>query len=132
MKLFKLNTPRAISRVLREGELRQFHEQRGLNGNTCWLALLQKYRDQERADVLAKAALHPPHSGQKCACGKAQEYRWSSAGHIERFGLDLEAGLPYTVFMEEFTTRGPDGKPQDLSRGDSGTIRGSHPGHERL
>ena len=87
------------------GELRQFDE-RGLKGNTFWQRSFRSIvirSEQMFWQKLRYIQLTPVRSG---LAERPEEYLWSSAAHSEKFGLDLEAGLPYTVLMEECTATG--------------------------
>jgi putative transposase len=106
MQTFKRETSPAIVRLLSPEELRQFDEQRGLNGNTFWkysFRSLVLESDEMFWQKMDYTHQNPVKAGY---VERPEDYRWSSAGLIMEGLLSPEFGLPYDRVLKSVEWNG--------------------------
>lgn len=109
MKIFKKESGEAIVKLLSEAELRQFDQQRGLNGNTFWkYSFRSVVIGSERMFWQKMNYLHrnPVEAGYADA---PEDYRWSSARLLLEGKMSRESGLAYHGVVGSLGTRARDG-----------------------
>jgi putative transposase len=100
MNVFKRESSRAIVRLLSEGELEQFEQQRGLNGNTFWQRSFRSIVVEGEQMFWQKTGYIHANPVEAEYAERPEDYRWSSAGLIVRGLLSFESGLPYDAVVE--------------------------------
>lgn len=95
MNILKRESSRAVTRVLSQDELRQFDQQRGLNGNTFWQRSFRSIVIEGEKMFWQK--VHYIHMNPVAAgyVERPEDYRWSSAALVLGSHLSDEHGLPY-------------------------------------
>lgn len=95
MQVFKKKSGESVSKLLGEAELRQFDQQRGLNGNTFWQYSFRSIVIESQEMFWQKMNyihLNPVKAGYVQG---PEDYRWSSARLVLEGKLSTEAGLAY-------------------------------------
>jgi len=95
MRIFKVNTGRAVSCILTAAELAQFDQQRGLNRNTFWqrsfrsIVIESEQMFWQKVDYVH---MNPVRAGY---VEHPEDFVWSSARLVLAGKLSRETGLPY-------------------------------------
>jgi REP element-mobilizing transposase RayT len=108
MRVFKKKTGEAIVKLLSEGELRQFDQQRGLNGNTFWkYSFRSLYLENEHMFWQKLNYIHqnPVRAGY---VKEAEDYRWSSARLVLDGKMSDETGIAYRDVRDSVRWTGDD------------------------
>jgi REP element-mobilizing transposase RayT len=114
MKDFKREIGRSVVKLLTEGELRQFDEQRGLNGNTFWkysfrsVQLLGPGMFWQKMNYMHQ---NPVKAGY---VEQAEDYRWSRARLIIAGKWSDQTGIPYSDVVENLGPWSPDSGGEGL------------------
>jgi REP element-mobilizing transposase RayT len=106
MRVFKKKSGESITKLLGEDELRQFDQQRGLNGNTFWQRSFRSLLIESRDVFWQKMNyihLNPVRAGH---VEQAEDYRWSSARLVMEGKMSDEAGIPYHEVLASVQPRG--------------------------
>jgi len=99
MKVFKKESGEAIVKLLSEAELRQFDQQRGLNGNTFWkYSFRSVIIDGKRMfwEKMHYIHMNPVKAGY---VESPEDYRWSSARLVLEGKMSRETGLDYSAVV---------------------------------
>lgn len=104
MQILKPRTGRAVSKLLSEDELKQFDQQRGLNGNTFWQRSFRSAVIGNEKMFFQKVRyihMNPVKAGY---VERPEEYKWSSAGLYASGDWSSEDGLDYKVLDNSLRT----------------------------
>jgi putative transposase len=95
MRILKKRSGEAITQLLTEGELRQFDQQKGLNGNTFWKYSFRSVVIDSREMFWEKMNYIHQNPVKAGYVLQSEDYRWSSARLVLEGKLSTEHGLAY-------------------------------------
>ena len=110
LRTLKKQSGDAIVRLLSEAELRQFDQQRGLNGTTFWqysFRIVVIESEEMFWEKMNYIHMNPVEVGYVAS---PEEYRWSSAKLVLEGRLSRETGLPYDDVVRSLGAQSEEGE----------------------
>ncbi|MFI5386494.1 MAG: hypothetical protein ACHQ50_10285 [Fimbriimonadales bacterium] len=104
MQVFKKQSGEAVSKLLSEAEIRQFDQQRWLNGNTFWKYSFRSVVIESEEMFWQKLNyihMNPVEAGY---VDKQEDYRWSSARLVLSGMMSRQTGIAYNDVVESLGT----------------------------